>query len=112
MGIRAIDLGKQGAGEEMVRACEEVGFFKVVNHGVDKELMERIEKEAVDFFAKSLEEKEMAGGVANPFGYGNKKIGRWGDTGWIEYLLFQQLGGLSKCQTFNLLEKNGAYGLW
>ncbi|GLT63797.1 hypothetical protein SLA2020_363320 [Shorea laevis] len=39
-------------------ACEEWGFFQVVNHEIDLSLLEGIEKVAKDFFMLPLEEKQ------------------------------------------------------
>ncbi|CAL9109763.1 unnamed protein product [Musa acuminata subsp. burmannicoides] len=86
-GIPVVDLSRPGAGEAIVRACEDLGFFKLVNHGIPVELMQRLEAEAVKFFSLPQVEKEKSG-PANPFGYGDKRIGVNGDVGWLEYLLF------------------------
>lgn len=87
-GVPVIDLSMPGSDEAIVRACEEFGFFKVTNHGVSKELMAKLEAEAVKFFSLPQFEKEKAGSP-NPSGYGNKRIGPNGDVGWVEYLLFE-----------------------
>ncbi|XP_058101088.1 gibberellin 2-beta-dioxygenase 1-like [Magnolia sinica] len=87
-GIPTIDLSKPESKTLLVKACEEFGFFKVVNHGIPLEFIDRLEAEAVKFFSLPQPEKEKAG-PANPFGYGNKRIGPNGDVGWLEYLLFQ-----------------------
>ncbi|XP_059667183.1 gibberellin 2-beta-dioxygenase-like [Cornus florida] len=86
-GIPVIDLSNPEAKTLVVEACQEFGFFKVVNHGVPVDLMTRLEAEAVKFFNLPQSVKDK-GGPANPFGYGHKKIGQYGDVGWIEYLLF------------------------
>ncbi|RCV16954.1 hypothetical protein SETIT_3G180100v2 [Setaria italica] len=85
-GVPAVDLSGPGAAMAVVDACERFGFFKVVNHGVPMGVVDRLEAEAVRFFAKPQAEKD-ASGPANPLGYGNKRIGRNGDMGWLEYLL-------------------------
>ncbi|KAL5202030.1 hypothetical protein ABZP36_012982 [Zizania latifolia] len=85
-GIPAVDIASPGAARAVVQACEMFGFFKVVNHGVPAGVVDRLEAEAVRFFASPRAVKD-AYGHASPFGYGNKRIGRNGDMGWLEYLL-------------------------
>ncbi|CAK7333135.1 unnamed protein product [Dovyalis caffra] len=43
---------------QLARACEEWGFFQVINHGIDLSLLESIEKVAKDFFMLPLKEKQ------------------------------------------------------
>ena len=85
-GIPVIDLSSAGASAAIVKACEEFGFFKVVNHGVPLEFMAELESQAQSFFSLPQHDKDRAG-PPDPFGYGNKRIGPNGDVGWIEYLL-------------------------
>ncbi|KAI3908360.1 hypothetical protein MKX01_027382 [Papaver californicum] len=87
--IPVIDLSKCDAKTLLVKACEEYGFFKVINHGIPVDLMTKLESEAVKFFCLPQSEKDKAAPAEGPFGYGNKKIGPNGDVGWIEYLLFK-----------------------
>ncbi|KAJ8623171.1 hypothetical protein MRB53_031700 [Persea americana] len=60
---------------EMVKlaaACEEWGFFQVVNHGINTRLLESIQKVAKEFFMLPLEEKEkypMAPGTIQGYGH-------------------------------------------
>lgn len=111
-GIPVVDLRRGDVGGAIVRACEEVGFFKVVNHGVPVELMEWLEAEAVGFFARPEEEKERAAGAAAPYGYGSRRIGCSGDVGWVEYLLMQLRGGDADGPVTALLHQHGAARLW
>lgn len=87
-GIPLIDLSKPDSKQLIVKACEEFGFFKVINHGVPIDFIDRLESEAIKFFTLPDSEKEKAG-PAEPFGYGSKHIGRNGDVGWVEYLLLK-----------------------
>ncbi|GER50418.1 2-oxoglutarate (2OG) and Fe(II)-dependent oxygenase superfamily protein [Striga asiatica] len=51
-------------------ACENWGFFQVVNHGVPPDSLRRIESAARDFFALPKEEKrKVARDEVNPTGY-------------------------------------------
>ncbi|KAJ4771210.1 Gibberellin 2-oxidase [Rhynchospora pubera] len=84
--IPTIDLSSPNSPEAIVRACKEFGFFKITNHPVSMDLVEKLEAEAVKFFALPLLDKEKLG-PSSPFGYGSKKIGMNGDVGWLEYLL-------------------------
>ncbi|PHT76930.1 Gibberellin 2-beta-dioxygenase 1 [Capsicum annuum] len=86
--VPIIDLSEPDSINLIVKACEEFGFFKVVNHDVPMEFISKLESEAVKFFSSPLSEKLKAGPAdPDPFGYGNKKIGQNGDIGWVEYIL-------------------------
>ena len=56
--------GKHQVAEEVARACEEIGFFTIVGHGVLKELTDRIDTESRAFFDLPPEEKMK---VRRPF---------------------------------------------
>lgn len=65
--IPVIDLSKLAKGSrdefcnelhKLMKSCQEWGFFQVVNHGIDLELLEKIEKVAMEFFMMPLEEKQ------------------------------------------------------
>lgn len=99
--IPIVDLSKPDAKTLIVKACEEFGFFKVINHGVPMEAISQLESEALKFFSMPLTEKEKAG-PPKPFGYGNKNIGLSGDVGWVEYLLLNT----NQEHNFNVYGKN------
>ncbi|KAM0887833.1 hypothetical protein ACQ4PT_028739 [Festuca glaucescens] len=75
--IPVIDLGelRRGGGDELGRlrlACEDWGFFQVVNHGIEGGLLDEMEKVAREFFALPLEEKQrypMAPGGIQGYGH-------------------------------------------
>ncbi|CAN8288564.1 unnamed protein product [Cochlearia groenlandica] len=74
---------------KIVKACETLGFFKVVNHGVDQTIISRMDQESINFFAKPVQEKKSVKPVLNqPYRYGFRDIGLNGDSGEVEYLLF------------------------
>jgi isopenicillin N synthase-like dioxygenase len=43
---------------KIAKACEEWGFFQVINHGVLSEVSSKVEIEAKKFFEQSMEEKK------------------------------------------------------
>uniref|UniRef100_M4DZH4 Fe2OG dioxygenase domain-containing protein n=1 Tax=Brassica campestris TaxID=3711 RepID=M4DZH4_BRACM len=84
--IPVVDLADPTSKTQIVKACEELGFFKVVNHG-------------------SLKDKA---GPADPFGYGSKRIGLQGDVGCVEYILLNANSHLSSTKTTAVFRKTPA----
>ncbi|KAL7584242.1 hypothetical protein Lser_V15G45495 [Lactuca serriola] len=104
--IPLIDLSKSESKQLLVKACQDFGFFKVVNHGVPMKLISKLESEAVKFFSSPLSVKQKAG-PPNPFGYGNKLLGQNGDFGWVEYLLLNaKLDSDNKNPTLSIFEEH------
>ncbi|KAK9055982.1 hypothetical protein SSX86_027069 [Deinandra increscens subsp. villosa] len=89
--IPVIDLScPDDAKNLIVKACEDYGFFKVINHGVPLWLVSELEDETMGFFNMSQSEKDKYESCPpnRLSGYRSNTIGQNGDVGWIEYLLF------------------------
>ena len=67
MSIPAIDLAHVSP-DEIARACEEVGFFTVVGHGVDRALIEEVAARSRAFFDRPDEDKERFRAPADALG--------------------------------------------
>ncbi|XP_020230264.1 gibberellin 2-beta-dioxygenase 2 [Cajanus cajan] len=83
--LPVVDLSGERAevAKVIVKACEEFGFFKVINHGVRHAVVAEAEEEGFTFFKKPMAQKNLAAPA-----YGCKNIGFNGDMGEVEYLLF------------------------
>ncbi|KAG2689009.1 hypothetical protein I3843_09G118800 [Carya illinoinensis] len=103
-GIPVVDLSDPDAKTLIAEACE-FGIFKVVNHGVPVEFMNRLEAEALRFFNLPQSEKDRAG-PPDPFGYGSKRIGPNGDVGWIEYILLNTNPEVISHKSFSIFQEN------
>ncbi|KAI3821966.1 hypothetical protein L1987_09545 [Smallanthus sonchifolius] len=78
--IPVIDLKKLMSGNKeefhleilkLSASCEEWGFFQVINHAIEVDLLEKIEKMAMEFFMLPVEEKQkypMAPGTVQGYG--------------------------------------------
>ncbi len=62
-GSRRSSLIHEQLVEQVGKACEEWGFFQVINHGISLSLLEEVETNALNFFALPLEEKSKVGGT-------------------------------------------------
>jgi isopenicillin N synthase-like dioxygenase len=49
--------GKRSVAEQLGRACREIGFYVIVGHGVDPELVDQVEAVSREFFDLPLDEK-------------------------------------------------------
>ncbi|KAI3741562.1 hypothetical protein L1987_59236 [Smallanthus sonchifolius] len=100
-GIPVIDLScPDDAKHLIVKACQDYGFFKVINHGVPLWLVSQLENETMGFFNMSQSEKDKYC-PPNPLGYRSNTIGTNGDVGWIEYLLFTSNDFPTNSKTFS-----------
>ena len=59
-----IDLRDQQAAAQISRACEDIGFLVVTNHGVEQDLIDGAWAEAKRFFDLPLDDKTA---VAMPY---------------------------------------------
>lgn len=84
--IPEIDLSHADAKSRIVKAFEEFGFCKLINHTIPMDSITKLEQEALCFFKLPQSEKEKSL-PPDPLGYGSKNIGPNGDEGWIEYFL-------------------------
>ncbi|CAJ1935769.1 unnamed protein product [Sphenostylis stenocarpa] len=109
--VPVVDLTHPDAKTIMVKACEELGLFKVVNHGVPLEVITRLENEALKFFKQSQSQKDKAS-PPDPYGYGSKKIGTNGDMGWVEYLLLSTNPDIVSLKTHQLFHQNPQVFRW
>ncbi|KAH9609094.1 hypothetical protein KSS87_004460 [Heliosperma pusillum] len=93
VGVPSIDMSfikedRSSLRDLIIEASQELGIFKVVNHGVSHLVISDLEKHALDFFGScSLDKHNQVGVQPSPFGYGCKNIGSNGDMGDLEYLL-------------------------
>ncbi len=66
------DTSADGPIEEMARACEEWGFFQVINHSIAPKLIDNVWRDARRFFGQSIGKKEsILRSRENPWGYYN-----------------------------------------
>ncbi|CCK01463.1 2-Oxobutyrate oxidase, putative [Cronobacter sakazakii 701] len=77
-----LDLARLNAGpadraaflDHLRYAARDIGFFYVVNHGVDTRLLEDVQREARQFFALPEEEKAQVAMIHSP----HFRAGFWG----------------------------------
>ncbi|KAK8501841.1 hypothetical protein V6N13_046155 [Hibiscus sabdariffa] len=88
VGIPSVDLSldRSMVTELIVQASQNYGFFKVINHGVPRVTISRLEDEGVGFFDRPAHDVQRAE-PAGSFGYGSRNIGLNGDKGELDYLL-------------------------
>ncbi|KAL4106876.1 hypothetical protein PRIC1_004915 [Phytophthora ramorum] len=63
--VPEVDLSSPEAAEQLRRACTDVGFFYLVNHGVSSQLQTQVYTEMEGFFCQPLEEKRKV--LANKY---------------------------------------------
>lgn len=67
--------GKREVAAEIDRACREVGFYVIVGHGVDRQLIEDVEAVSREFFDLPLDEKMKVHLGSKPGAVGYSAIG-------------------------------------
>ncbi len=79
--VPTIDIGDldvdraSGAIEAIARACSDWGFFQVVNHGIDQEMIDNVWRDARLFFGQSIDDKQsILRSRENPWGYYNIEL--------------------------------------
>ncbi|VFQ90974.1 unnamed protein product [Cuscuta campestris] len=79
--------------ERISGACREWGFFQVVNHGVDQELMAEMQEAWREFFRLPAEEKqEYANSPATYEGYGSRLgVEKGAKLDWCDYFFLNLL---------------------
>ncbi|KAK8634220.1 hypothetical protein V6N13_015048 [Hibiscus sabdariffa] len=84
-------LALSKAAEAVNEACKKHGFFLVVNHGVDSELMDKAQEYMDLFFGLQLSEKQKAQRkLGESYGYASSFVGRFtSKLPWKETLSFQ-----------------------
>ena len=61
--------------EKLATACADWGFFHVVNHGVDAQLIASLRTASLEFFALPLRSKQsVSRTMENPFGYYDREL--------------------------------------
>jgi isopenicillin N synthase-like dioxygenase len=67
--------GKRRVAAELDRACRDVGFYLIVGHGVDGQLIEQVESVSREFFNRPIEEKMKVHIGDTPGGVGYAAVG-------------------------------------
>ncbi len=67
---------KKATAEIIHAACRDVGFFYLINHGLDCEKAKSVRKAAKEFFELSTEQKEDISITKNDFARGYQKLGQ------------------------------------
>ncbi|RCV26691.1 LOW QUALITY PROTEIN: hypothetical protein SETIT_5G266500v2 [Setaria italica] len=85
--VPVVDLSLPGSAGAVASACNRLGFFKAVNHGIPAGLVEKLEAEALAFFSLPQNDKLLTSSSGAPLGYGHRKIGPNRDMGLLEFLM-------------------------
>ncbi|KAK9067708.1 hypothetical protein SSX86_011819 [Deinandra increscens subsp. villosa] len=106
IGIPVIDLSLDPStlSHHIIAACQDYGFFKLVNHGVPNRVISKMEEAVHGFFSKPASEKvKVKANPPSPFGYGCRNIGFNGDVGELEYILLQANSLSTGSETLNVV---------
>ncbi|XWS21678.1 hypothetical protein CRYUN_Cryun30bG0074800 [Craigia yunnanensis] len=100
MAIPVIDFSKLNGEEraktlaQIANACEEWGFFQLVNHGIPDELLERIKKVSSDFYKLEREENFKNSKLVNLLDENGERLEVW--TGRMSLLSWMIMSGHPK----------------
>ncbi|WCJ20677.1 2-oxoglutarate (2OG) and Fe(II)-dependent oxygenase superfamily protein [Euphorbia peplus] len=78
--IPVVDMTKLGHQDEnemalLHTACQDWGFFQLINHGIEEQVIENMKRDAQEFFKLPLEEKMACAVLPNGFqGYGQSHV--------------------------------------
>ncbi|KAG8065369.1 hypothetical protein GUJ93_ZPchr0004g40128 [Zizania palustris] len=75
---------RKACADAMARAASEWGFFQLTNHGVSRELMEKMRREQARLFRLPFETKEKAGLLNGSYRWGNPTATSLRQLSWSE----------------------------
>jgi isopenicillin N synthase-like dioxygenase len=70
--LPTVDLSSSEASSQLLDAAQNFGFFYVINHGIDGELIDAVFGQAKEFFARPTDEKMQFQSNSTHYGYDGK----------------------------------------
>ncbi|XP_047949375.1 gibberellin 2-beta-dioxygenase 8-like, partial [Salvia hispanica] len=78
------ELSKRACKKKMARASQEWGFFQVINHGICKDVLEKMREEQVKLFAKPFSDKAAYNFSAGSYRWGTPSATCLAQLSWSE----------------------------